>query len=160
MKKSLAVLTSLLCFGCISTCFATPNSSGYKTLKEMIVFTPNDPSVKAPPPILLTMGHKDGTKTRDFSLSKDSAYSEMKNLTRHHLTGDGRIGGYFVDELVGQDGQYILILAGQVYETEQNGRKIYSKHGTWMDSLGHSGSWVDTIQQEHSESALAACGGK
>lgn len=160
MKKPLFLLSSLMCLSCFSAYATMLESNNYKTLEEKIVFTSNNPNLKTPPSISLMMGHKDGSKTRDFSLPKDSAYSEMRNLTRQHITGDGRVGGFFVDELISKDGQYVLILSGQVHETESNGKKTYSKQGTWMDSLGHTGTWVDEVQQQSPATPLAACGGK
>lgn len=160
MKKMVTLLSGLICLSSISACFAMPDSKDYKTIQEKIVFVPNDPNVKAPPTVLLTMGHKDGSKKRDFYLPKDSAYAEMRNLTRQHLTGNQRVGGYFVDELISKDKTYILILAGQVHESNKNGKKIFNKRGTWMDSLGHSGTWVDEVQEQNPTQLLAACGGQ
>lgn len=157
----------LLSFACIATtCFSAPIPTGrdYKSIEEHIVFTvlqaPKGVSHQAPAPASFTMGHKDGSKMRDFYLPKDSAYAEMRNLTRQHIAGDGLVGGYFVDELIDKDGKYVVILSGQVHVTESTHHKIYSKQGTWMDSLGRTGVWVDEVQQKSPAVALAACGGK
>jgi len=159
MKIIQSFFLGSLCLITASLAYSVPTSSDYKTIEENIVFSSTDEKM-LPPPIKLIMGHKDGLKTRDFYLPEDSPYSEMKTLTRQHITGDGRIGGYFVDELISKDGQYVIILGGQVYEEIKDGKKIYSKHGTWMDDLGHMGTWVDDVQAQHPSDALAACGGK
>jgi hypothetical protein len=164
MKISPFVSLGLVCLGCTSACLSTPAPKDYKIIKEKIVFsikyTPDGITPTQPPTVTLTMGHKDGSKMRDFYLSKNSSYGEMKSLTRQHLTGDGRVGGYFVDKVISKDETYVLILAGQVHETEQDGKKVYSKRGSWMDNLGRTGTWIDEIQEQHPDSALAACGGK
>lgn len=164
MKMSRFVLFGLSALISTSFCFASTDSSDYQTIPEKLIFSittsPENVSKTPPSPIILMMGHKEGLKTRDFYLDKNSDYGEMKSLSRHHLTGEGRIGGYFTDEVISKDESYVLILSGQVHEKEEKGKKIYSKQGTWMDSLGRQGTWKDEEQESNPETALAACGGK
>ena len=125
-------------------------------IKELIEFTSINSACAAPPMLMVDMTHTPGTKTRDFALPKDSAYSELINFSRWPSSQSNEMG-YFTDQAVSKSKDHVVTMSGRVSSYSKDGKTFYEKSGTWMDSHGCFGTWIDKEQLEHGSTPLAAC---